>query len=177
MLYTLLKKTRTRMIQDDPEDHVGRGDFVWRTFKEARQWRDEHDPHKGIFAVLAEWEKDTHVIEGKPYRAVCEPFKLLQIDDAVPAWIFSVGETIAQTAWTEGFLDNGYINPDYATPEQESQYYKKHREEIVFKMRCMIALKFYEELEYTGMLPRQEWRSTDGERRDDRRDGAVSDTA
>jgi hypothetical protein len=150
MVYTILKKTRTRLIQSNPEEHVSRGDFVWKTLREAREWRDIHEKNNGIFAVLADWDRDTSVVEGKGYRVVGEPFKLLDLESVIPEWLIRICSETVETAWKEGLLEEGYINPAYATPEQESMFYAKRKDDILFQLRCMMALKLYEELEHRG---------------------------
>lgn len=147
MLYVVLDKTFDKKIRTDPQASVGRGELVWRTLREARLWRDQNAPQKGVFAVLAEWGTDTKLLDDKS-RILSETFKVIQVEEVLPEWLREASSRIADAAREIGILDDGYINPDYVTPEQEEVFYAKHRDEVMFQLRCLISLSVFEELEH-----------------------------
>ena len=165
MVYTVLPKKKDRQIRSDPQSSVGRGDRVWRTLKEARTWRDRNEPRMGVFGVLAGWGVDTVPSDTGAYHTLSDTFKIIQIEEILPRWIKDATKRVVQDAWEEGRLDGGYINPDHVTPEQEEVYYEKHRDEVMFMLRCLISLSVFEELEVLGLLEPQEERGH-GERPD-----------
>jgi len=169
MLYTLLDKKIDEEIRADPQARVNRGDAVWETLRSARLWRDQNEPRLGVFAVLADWDADTLPSNSLEYRTLCGTFKVIQVEEVVPEWVKEMGGRIAQNAWDENLLDDGYINPDYATPEQELVYYGKHKDEVMFKLRCLISLVVFEELELRRLHSTE--RDEDG-----RQDGSSGDT-
>jgi len=152
MLYTVLDKKKSREIRTDSQASVSRGDKVWKTLREARAWRDHHEHHKGVFAVLADWGSEVEAVPGETYGILLTVFKVVQLEEIVPNWIRDMSSRIAEGAFRESLLDDGYINPDYATPEQEETYYSKHRDDVMFQLRCLTSLSVFEELEIRGML-------------------------
>lgn len=170
MLYTVLDKKEDRRIRRESQAASGRGDRVWKTLRDARLWRDRREPRRGVFGVLADWDTDTLEV-GEEFRSLNGSFKIVQIEEVIPEWIRGVSRSIAQGAWDDSLLDDGYINPDHATPEQEEVYYTKHKEEVLFQLRCLVSLAFYEELEIRGLLEGEQRRG------DERQDGSKSDSA
>jgi hypothetical protein len=170
MLYTVLDKKRSREIRTDSQANVSRGDRVWKTLREARTWRDQHEHSKGVFAVLADWDSEVKPVPGEKYGVLLSVFKVVQLEEIVPTWIKDMSSRIAEGASHESLLDDGYINPDYATPEQEEVYYSKHRDEIMFQLRCLTSLAVFEELEIQGMI----WDEKKQRREDDGRQDCAS---
>jgi hypothetical protein len=171
MLYTVLNKREDKHIRTESQACVRRGDRVWRTYREARIWRDRNEPRMGIFGVLADWGADTQEDGNEPFRTLREHFKIVQIEEVIPVWIKDISREIVENARDDNLLDDGYINPDHATPEQEEVYYAKHRDEVMFQLRCLVSLAVYEALETRGMLTEKERRG------DERQDGGSSDGA
>ena len=152
MLYTVIDKKFDEDIRIDPQASVRRGAYVWNKLREARIWRDENAPDKGLFGVLAEWDKDTNVSEDGGFRLLSGTFKAVQLEEVLPDWVRRMSAEISEVAFKEGILDEGCINPDYATPEQEQVYYRKHRDEVMFQLRCLVSLTVFEELEHRGAM-------------------------
>lgn len=155
MLYTVLGKDKERDIRLNSQFHACRGDRVWKTLREARLWRDHNEPAMGVFGVLACWETDTKIIEGKNYRFLKEIFKVVHLTEAIPGWLKDVIQKIVKNSYESDLLDKGFINPDYVTPEQEATYYEKHRDEVMFQLRCLITLSIFEELEVLGLAGKE----------------------
>ena len=170
MIYAILEKKQDECIRKESQACVRRGSPVWRTFREARIWRDSNDSDKGIFVVLADWEEDTELSDSPDYRILCDVFKLIQVEGVIPEWIKAISKKVAEEAWDEGLLEEGFINPDYATPEQELVYYDKHRDEVMFQIRCLTSLAIFEELESQGFLDARNER-----RGNERQDSGSSD--
>lgn len=152
MLYTVIDKTFDEDIRNDPQASVRRGAYVWNKLRDARLWRDANAPDKGLFGVLAEWDRDTKVSGDESFRLLSGTFKAVQLEEAFPDWLRKMSAEISAVAFRAGILDEGCINPDYVTPEQEQVYYQKHRDEVMFQLRCLVSLSVYEELEHRGVL-------------------------
>jgi len=152
MLYTVAPKSRIEDILKDSQACAHRGDKVWKTLKDAREWRSNHRPREGIFVVIAD-SKDVVQSPGESYGELTDSFKLLHLEDMFPEWLCEVSAQIAEEAFDSGILDDGYLNPDYTTTEQQDVYYHKHSDEVKFMLRCMISVGLFERLETLGRLP------------------------
>jgi hypothetical protein len=152
MLYTLGHKSRYEYVLYDTQASAGIGDLVWESLRVARTWRDTHKPKMGIFGLLADWDEDTSVVEGEPYRKLTDSFKLVSLRDLFPEWLNRLSSRVAEEAWEAGLMDSGQINPDFITPEEEEKFYNNKRDEVTFRLKAMVSMVMFEELEEQGLL-------------------------
>lgn len=63
MVYVVAHKSVEAWIRCDSQAHASRGERVWETEEEAALWRDKHAKSLSIFSVLADWDRDTVLVD------------------------------------------------------------------------------------------------------------------